>query len=111
MVPLTDVLFYTGILSSHLGFDLFQQRFQLVHVGLLLWPLDTQSLLLIRLRYDVKMDMVYLLVSQATIVLQDVVVVVSLSSSNLLGHWEQLSESVVGDIGQFGTVVLGDDKL
>lgn len=57
------------------------------------------------------MNMVYLLVSEATIVLQNVVVVVALSCGNLLSYWQHLGESIVRDVGQLSTVVLGDDEL
>ena len=33
---------------SHLGLDLLKQRLQLVHVGGLLWPTNSEPLLLIR---------------------------------------------------------------
>lgn len=55
--------------------------------------------------------MIDLLVGDAAIVLQDVVVLNALSNRNPLRHGQHLGELVVGDVVQLGAVVFGDDEL
>lgn len=102
---------FSSFIFSHLGLDLLQQCLQLVHVCLLLRPLDTQSLLLIWLGDNVEVDMIDFLVGQTAVVLQDVVVFVALRGCNLLGYGEQFREGVVWNVGDFRAVVLGDYEL
>jgi hypothetical protein len=55
--------------------------------------------------------MVHLLVRNAPVVLQHVVVRDALCNGNLLRHREHFRELVVGDVVQFRAVVFGDDEL
>ena len=95
----------------HLAPDLLQQLLQLAHVRLLRRPLDAQPLLLVRLRDEVEVHMIDLLVSNAAVVLQDVVVLDALRNRNLLRHGQHLGQLVVGDVMQLSAVVFGDDEL
>jgi hypothetical protein len=47
----------------------------------------------------------------ASIVLQDIVVLDVLRNCNALGYREHFCELVIGDVVQFCAVVLGDDEL
>lgn len=57
------------------------------------------------------MHMIHLLMRNAPIVLQDVVVLDTLCDGDFLRHGQHFRELVVGDIMQFGAVVFGDDQL
>lgn len=58
-----------------------------------------------------EMHMIDLLVRQPAVVLQHVVVLDALSNGDLLCDLENLGQLVVGDVVQFGAVVLGNDEL
>jgi len=51
------------------------------------------------------------LVRNPAVVLQDVKVLCTNSSGNLLGDGQQLSQRVVGDVCELLAVVFGDDEL
>lgn len=55
--------------------------------------------------------MINLLMCQPSIVLQDVVVLCTRRLRDALRHTENLAEVVVRNVGQFGTMVLGDYQL
>ena len=55
--------------------------------------------------------MIDLLVCDPPVVLQNVVVFDTLCDGDLLRDFEDLGELIVGDVVQFGAVVLGDDEL
>lgn len=55
--------------------------------------------------------MIDLLVCDPPVVLQNVVVFDTLCDGDLLRDFEDLRELIVGDVVQFGAVVLGDDEL
>lgn len=95
----------------HLALDILQQLLQLALIRLLRWPLNAQTLLLIRLRDQVKVHMIDLLVCNAPIVLQNVVVFDALRDGNLLRHGQHFGQLVVGDVVELGAVVFGDDEL
>lgn len=57
------------------------------------------------------MNVVDLLVCNPAIVLQDVEVLRSNGGSDLLRHWKELAEMVVGDVCELLAVELGNDKL
>jgi len=57
------------------------------------------------------MHMIYDLVRDTAIVLQDVVVLDVLRDGYFLGYGEDLGELVVGDVVEFCAVVFGDDEL
>ena len=82
------ILLSTDWMSStlHLGLDLVAQLLEFVLAHLLLWPTDSQSFLLIRLRDHVEVDVVDDLMCQTTIVLQDIVVLGPGCLGDLLGH-------------------------
>jgi len=71
--------------ALHLALDLLQQFGQFALVCWFRRPADAQSFLLIRLRNQMEMHMIDLLVRYAAIVLQDVVVVDVLSQCDPLG--------------------------
>jgi len=58
-----------------------------------------------------KVDVVDNLVRRAAIVLQNIVIRRTRSRGDFLQDREHLEEVVVGDVCQFGAVVLGDDEL
>jgi len=95
----------------HLCHNLLSKLLQLVLVALLLRPVDTQAFLLVRLGNHVEVNVVHDLVSDASIVLQDVVVLGIHCLSNLLCDRQDLCELVVGDIVEFCAVVFGNDEL
>lgn len=55
--------------------------------------------------------MIDLLMCDPPVVLQNVVVFDTLCDGDLLRDFEDLGELIVGDVVQFGAVVLGDDEL
>ena len=57
------------------------------------------------------MHVVHLLVRQPPVVLQDIVVLAARRGGDFLRDGQQFRERVVGDVGQFGAVVFGDDEL
>lgn len=83
----------------HLALDFIQQTLQLILSWILHRPPNAQSLLLIRLRNHMHMDVVYLLVRQSTIVLKDVVVLGATRGGNLLCYREELRQGVIGYVG------------
>lgn len=97
--------------SLHLTLNLLQQLLQFALIRFLRWPINAQPLLLIWLGDQVEMDMIDLLVRNASIVLQDVVVLDALRDGDFLGHGQHLGELVVRDVVQLGAVVFGDDEL
>lgn len=58
-----------------------------------------------------KMHMVYNLMRDPSIILQDIVVLHSLRNGNPLRNGEHFGELVVGDVVQLCAVELGDDEL
>ena len=60
---------------------------------------------------EIEAYMIYHLMRQAAIVLQNVVVLSSDCRSNFLCRRQYLRELVVGDVCEFGAVMLGDDQL
>jgi hypothetical protein len=58
-----------------------------------------------------EVHMVHHLVRNASIVLQDIVVLNVLRNRNALRYREHFGELVIGDVVQFCAVVLGDDEL
>lgn len=95
----------------HLGQNLLLELLELVLVTLLLGPADTQTFLLIWLRDHVEVNMVDNLVSNASVVLQDVVVFSVHRLSDFLCDGQDLSELIVGDVVEFCAVVFGNDEL
>jgi hypothetical protein len=87
-----------GDCALHLRLDLLQQLRQLTLICVLRVPLDAQSLLLVRLRDQVEMYMIDLLVCNSSIVLQNIVVLDSLCDCNPLGYRQHFRELFVGDI-------------
>jgi hypothetical protein len=55
--------------------------------------------------------MIHLLVRQTPIILQDIVVLRARSGGKFLSHGQDFCEGRVGDIRQFGPVVLWDYEL
>lgn len=55
--------------------------------------------------------MIDLLMCDPPVVLQNVVVFDTLCDGDLLRDFEDFGELIVGDVVQFGAVVLGDDEL
>ena len=55
--------------------------------------------------------MIDLLVGNAAVVLQNVVVLDALSDRNPLRYGQHLGQLVVGDVVQLGAMVFGDDEL
>lgn len=94
----------------NLGLDLLGKALELVHVRLLGVPDNAQTLALVWLGDQVKVDVVYLLVGNSAIVLKHVVVNGARGSRDLLEDGQELSQRIIGDIGQLSTVVLGDDE-
>jgi len=99
------------IACLHLTLNLLQQLLQLPLIRLLRRPLNAQPLLLIRLGNQVEVHMIHLLVCNAPVVLQNIVVFDALCDGDLLRHGEHLGQLIVGDVVQFRTVVFGDDEL
>lgn len=95
----------------HLCHNLFSELLQLVLVTLLLRPRDTQAFLFAWLGDHVEVDVIDNLMSDASIVLQDVVVLGIYGLGDLLCDRQDLRELVVGDVVEFCAVVLGNDKL
>ena len=57
------------------------------------------------------MDVINLLMCNAAVVLEDVVVLSPTCNSNLLGHRENFLQLVVRDIRQFSAMILRNDEL
>ena len=96
---------------SHLGQDFLLELLELVLVTLLLRPVDTQAFLLVGLGNHVEVDVIHDLMSDAAVVLQDVVILSVYGLSDFLCDRQDLCELVVGDIVEFCAVVLGNDEL
>ena len=76
-----------------LGHQFLVELCQLIHVGLLGRPADNEACLLVWLRDQVEVDVVYLLVGESAIVLQNVVVAVCVEVQclgDLLGGWQHV---------------------
>lgn len=69
---------YTFENPLHFTLYFLEQSLQLIHIWLLLWPADLQTLLLVGLWNDVEVDMANFLVCQFAVVLQNVVVLEAL---------------------------------
>lgn len=98
-------------LISHLTLDLFQQLLQPLLARVRLRPPDPQALSLIRLGDEVEVHVVHDLVRHAAVVLQDVVLVCAGCAGDPGGDGKEFGQLVVGDVGEFGAVVFGDDEL
>ena len=95
----------------HLGLDLLQQPTQLILIRRLSRPPNPQPLALIRLRNQMEMHMIDLLMRQPSIILQYIVILHALRDGNFLGNGQDFSELVIGDVVEFSAVVFGDDEL
>jgi hypothetical protein len=73
-----------SLLISHLGHDLLSELLELILVTLLLRPSDTQTFLLVWLGDHVEVDVIHNLMSNTSVVLQDVVVLSVYCLSDLL---------------------------
>lgn len=87
------------------------QHLQSIKIRLPRGPADAQPLGVVGFRDHVEMHVVDLLVGDAPVVLQHVVVDGAAGGRELLDHGQDLRQSVVRDVGKFGTVVFGDDEL
>ena len=93
-----------------LGLDLLGQSLELLHVGLAGRPVDAETLSLVGLGDHVEVDVVNLLVSNGAVVLKDVVVRSACGVDELLEGRQDLTQLVIGDIGELGAVELGNDE-
>ena len=98
-------------LSLHLALYLLQQTLLIALLRLHSRPPNAQPLLLIRLRNQMKVHMINLLVRNAPVILQHVVVVEVLRNCDFLGDVQHFEELVVGDVVELCAVVFGDDEL
>lgn len=94
-----------------LGLHLLKQLRQLLLVALLHRPLHTKTFLGIWLRNYVYVNMIHFLMCQATIVLQNVVLLCTGRARNLGCYREDLRKRIVGNIGQCAAMMLRDDEL
>jgi hypothetical protein len=100
-----------GGVHLHLTLDLLQQLVQLTLVSLRSRPVDTQAFSVVRLRDQVEVYVVHHLVRNASVVLQDVVVLDVLRDSYLLRDRKHFGKLVVGYVVELFAVVFGDDEL
>ena len=111
-LPLSSKHFsFLRVFVLHLGQDFLLELLELVLVTLLLRPVDTQAFLLVGLGNHVEVDVIHDLMSDAAVVLQDVVILSVYGLSDFLCDGQDLCELVVGDIVEFCAVVLGNDEL
>lgn len=93
------------------------QRAQLLEVGDLCRPADSQAGLLVDLGDQMEVDMVHFLVRDPTVVLKNVVArafgPVHVAANGLhqsLGDWQQVCQVLVGQVMQLASMELGDDQ-
>ena len=96
---------------SHFTLQLLPKFLQQLHIPLLRRPPNHQPFLRTRLWNHVKMHMIHLLVCQTPIILQDIVVLRARSRRKFLGYGQDFGEGRIGDIGQFGPMMLRDYEL
>ncbi len=96
---------------SHLCLDISMKLFQRLHIRRRSRPPDSKSLGLIRFGDHMEVDMVDFLMCQPAVVLQHIVVLGPASSCNLLDHWQDLGQGIVGNVCELRAVVFRDDEL
>lgn len=96
--------------SLDLGLELLAVSLELLHISRLCRPFDAEALGLVGLRDHMEVNMVNFLMSNAAIVLEDIVIGGTSRVDNLLDNRQNLGEVIVRNIGQLSTVVLGNDK-
>lgn len=96
--------------SLDLGLELLTVNLELFHISRFCGPFDAEALGLVGFRDHMEVNMVNFLVSNAAIVLEDVVIGGTSCVDNLLDNRQNLGEVVVRNISQLSTVVLGNYK-
>jgi hypothetical protein len=69
LLPLSSFNFSVRPVLSHLRFQILKSLLQLIHINLLRGPTHPQSLLLVRFRDEVKMDVIDFLMCRSSVVL------------------------------------------
>lgn len=100
----------TNVRRLNFLLDFLVELLEILFVGVVRRPADPQALLFIGFVDDVKVHMVYDLVRDPAIVLQDVVVLELHRDSNLLCGGHDIPQLLVRDLVQFGSVRLGKDE-